>query len=122
VTWTVQDIDEAAQKVLAEMGIDHKYDGPNIEFCMYQTCGQPRCLVGHILARLGVDMSQLGKYEGRNIIWTANELKLDIESEAVCFLDDMQVGQDFNATWGDALETARRMRDTDEKLWDKPIF
>jgi hypothetical protein len=122
VTWTVQDIDETAQKVLADVGIDHKYDGPNIEFCLYQTCGQPRCLVGHILDRLGVDMTQLGKYEGRNIVWAIGELQLDIESDAVNFLDDMQVGQDFNHTWGDALEAARRMRDTGEQLWHKSVF
>jgi hypothetical protein len=119
VTWTVQDIEEVTEKVLAEVGFDHKYAGPNNEFCLYQSCGKPQCLVGHILAALGVDMNVLATYEGRNIVWTVAELQLDIEHEAVCFLDDMQVGQDFNAAWGDALATARRMKGTDERVWHK---
>jgi len=112
VTWKVQDIEEAAEKVLAEVGREHSYrykHRVDDEWTpVYQWRREPQCFVGHILNVLGVDMSDLGPCEGRNIMWVAEQLKLSISREAMILLENLQLLQDCREPWGFALDQARK--------------
>lgn len=69
----------------------------------------PGCLVGHVLHRLGVPLSELEKWEGAGAqdptLATLNILG-DNDEYAVRMLVEVQSTQDNGAPWGTALSLA----------------
>lgn len=72
--------------------------------CVYATYeGQPVCIVGYVLQREGVDLTDLVR-----CIDTARRLVLDLggDEDAAWILDAAQRRQDLNEPWSSALEAA----------------
>jgi hypothetical protein len=101
-------------KIVSEQGEDFIYqplpgtDGQ----CQYVHGDQPRCLVGHVLFRLGVPLDALRELDdgtGANIgvVDLAWALNLDMPAEAQNALSAAQDRQDGGETWGVALQAAR---------------
>lgn len=95
-------------------GEDYVYGRANSEVslipddCRYELDGHPSCLVGHVLHRAGVTISQLldldthgtspGEFSG---------MGLDVTDEAGELLGRAQGMQDLGVPWGRCLQVAR---------------
>lgn len=107
--------------VVFEKGADYVYVRPNPDrdTCVNFHDGQPSCIVGHVLANLGVTGEKAeefgiagsqGVYDAVRSI-NASDLPWTINSEACLVLGAAQAVQDAGGTWGEALEAA-------ESEWD----
>lgn len=75
--------------------------------CLYVFEGQPDCLGGQVLHRLGwADVEQLEGLENQTIDMVG--LQLDLAPGARDVLTRMQQAQDMGLTWGAAVAVARR--------------
>lgn len=123
-----------ARKVVEEFGDGHRADGDG---CTYVTCEagkgedgnivvgplRPVCLVGQILARMGVSLELMEGFSSLN-----NERdnfknnQVTFTDRAYHFLDTLQAVQDMGETWGLALSIAstttrrRKWTERSEKL------
>jgi hypothetical protein len=80
--------------------------------CRYQVDGQPACLVGLALSKAGLTVEELELLEGSSIQASYEQgrlpaERLEITHEALKVLELAQTLQDNDATWGEALESAR---------------
>lgn len=103
--------------VVTEFGDDYVYGG-DIDGCVYVLDGQPSCIVGQVLHRVGVPITTLetfdtASFEGesapvselqRKDLLTAASIALD--SDAFEVLRVAQKYQDNGHTWGTALAEA----------------
>ncbi len=88
---------DAAAKVLAVHSEDHvDRQGRYFDF----DTETPGCLVGHILAELGLRYSDIAYRNCRPIGTVVNDLDLDISERAMIYLRQAQHFQDLSATWG----------------------
>ena len=113
---THEDVLRVMIEVVEEYGRDYVYQrqpgpgGPN-DKCVYIKDGQPSCLIGHVLVRLGVDVSFL---TDRNSALIASHLFDSPEANrpwtpmAGAVMEAAQLAQDVGDTWGKALDDARR--------------
>lgn len=101
---------DAIRAIVAETGEDHVYeridDGNDPHrSCWYVHDGQPSCLIGRALHRIGVPLDLLARNEGTSAL----SLMEDIGGFsytvrlAADLAQDVQDGQDKGNTWGDAL-------------------
>jgi hypothetical protein len=117
---------ELLDKAVAEKGADHTVDG-----CVYFEGGAPHCIVGHVLAEVGVTESDFedayNKGSGYDpngqsfgVLYTRDFIteKVKFTSEAAQILEDAQQMQDYGVidglplsstdiTWGTAVRVAR---------------
>lgn len=118
MTITLTDADrrfaEAIRAVVAEAGRDHVYelrvdDDYNLGVCDYVRDDQPSCLIGQALARVGVPVDVLARYEGKSSDWVMEKLgerypewtfSRPIQSAA----RDAQTAQDQELSWGHSLD------------------
>jgi hypothetical protein len=111
------------EQVTAEKGTDYRY--PEELFLKSNVCvnftsdGQPSCIVGHVLPKLGVDYEIAVAYEidgGSSAASTVRTLEeyghTGFTHEALAALATAQNFQDFGWTWGEAVEAARASVDT----------
>lgn len=78
--------------------------------CVYQKDGEPSCLVGHLLHRLGVTVEMLSDFDGWG--YCAVTAILDLRAQGLMEFDQrselllslVQRKQDNGITWGAALE------------------
>lgn len=82
------------------------------------TTGQPSCILGQALWRLGYTHTILpeGRYDSYNYLGSmintrefdafAKFFHMDLEPEEIQWLLDVQTGQDTGETWGQAVEGA----------------
>jgi len=116
---TFEDVVRVTRELIAEKGEDFVYASPHPQVdglaCFYaheMSDGSivPGCIVGHILPKLGVPLSndwdQIGstsslirELEGDGVIGTT-------ESKARVFLGFIQENQDNRETWGKSFELA----------------
>jgi hypothetical protein len=98
-----------AHQVVSEAGAEH-YDEPTRTGYAYVADGAPRCLVGCVLARAGIDLEALADQEGQHVGVVLNHLARDEQAEATreaCgFLAGLQARNDGGLTWGQALTGA----------------
>jgi len=120
--------DVEATDVVNEFGRDYSLDASG---CTYVTCTErrdeegilitgplkPVCLVGHILARLGVSMELLEGFASFSHERDAflKEANVTFTDKAYFFLDTLQVVQDSGETWGLAIDLAYKM--TNRRKW-----
>lgn len=81
--------------------------------CVYQSKGQPGCIVGHALFNLGVSIDVLDAMDqhAAPITWPPildilADRGVTVTPKALDFLETAQTVQDTTATWGKALDTA----------------
>lgn len=106
-------------EVVAEAGPDFVYKSPG-QYCRYEYKGQPSCLVGRVLNRLGVPVEALAgldeDYPAVNDVDFVS-LGLSLPDDAVIALQAVQEWQDEGNKWGDALPIAANvMRLSREEL------
>lgn len=89
-----------------ECGPEHFGKGP----CLYFTDdGEPACIVGFVLSKLGVKQSDL-----RGSIFSADVVnewqdKVHFDTEAVHVLRVVQIRQDAGDTWGEAVRQGEQV-------------
>lgn len=130
MTFTYEDVIEAAREVVAEKGASYSYEYPLVEYedeetgephmmespeCLYAAPdGAPSCIVGHVVAKLDAEaFEQLKRAEIRYGAEVAGKLtKLeylpedfwDVEAETA--MAYAQAKQDSGRPWGEALDAA----------------
>jgi hypothetical protein len=100
--------------IIEEVGEDFVYVPPGGLLCMYVWEYKPSCVIGKILHRLGVPLSELSGCEYQSVIRIPSILE-DSPSIAALgftirdweFLRLIQVRQDEEERYGDILEFAR---------------
>lgn len=108
--------------VVFEKGADFVYekvdfDGAHIPRCVNFHEGEPSCIVGHVLANLGVsaeDAARMGVDGNMSAINVAGNLERfgyewKIDSDAVDILTAAQIRQDNGQSWGEALAYAENL-------------
>lgn len=125
-TVTAEKAIELLERAVEAKGANYVDPGATSTGCTYaDDQGQPRCIVGHVLSYLSVDLRPVeveGAYSHYTNLWgedfSAGELHLGDEGKAplgdVVFtikaarvLEAAQARQDHGHTWSDALKTAR---------------
>jgi hypothetical protein len=104
-----------ARKMIEEIlagAPDTCFDSPSgISGCRYfeERTGEPVCLVGHLLAKLGIDYGELNAHESnRRAIDRMDWLTRNLMTDAtVGFLRNMQRIQDNGYSWGHILQELR---------------
>jgi hypothetical protein len=98
-----------ACQVVAETGAEH-YDEPTRTGYAYVADEEPRCLLGHVLARAGVDLDYLARYQHESVTVVLDHLTCaglaEASYQARGFLTDLQAGNDAKLGWGEALARA----------------
>lgn len=107
---------EALNAAVEEKGDDYVYEGEGT-FCAYVASGEPSCIVGNALHRLGVSIPTLVEMDrcaiGGAVISSPKVLEVledsgfDLDYEAVMLFSTAQVLQDDEVPWGDAVRAAR---------------
>jgi hypothetical protein len=98
--------------VVAEKGEDYVYQKRNDGYdCVYVYDGQPDCIVGHVLHRLGVTAEEMSDGDS---VWDENSHgvlyyleyreRLQFEPRAAHVLESAQYFQDRGYTWGASLK------------------
>lgn len=112
---------ELLREVVAEYGEDHVYADPtgvqadagSSAFCKYvdEDNERPSCLVGHVLFRAGVTISQLLDMDNSEdpAIGDVETDAFTMSPAARAVLRAAQRAQDCGSTWGAALAAAQRV-------------
>lgn len=120
--YTLEDVQSKVSAIIDAAGSDFVYKhrkNPNGSTgCYYAYNGMPDCIVGRLLAELGVpvaDMEEEGvetlervfsDYIAKLYSVLSDQYDLDFTFEARHFLDELQFRQDQGDTWGEALVAA----------------
>lgn len=105
------------KKVTLDKGADHRYQAPDPDKpgqCYNVWEGQPSCIVGHVLAELGLDAGSYERYgvqDREGVLSTAYRLNTSdfpwhISPIAQQVLLAAQAAQDDGASWGFAVLVA----------------
>lgn len=99
---TVADVTPVIKKLVEEFGEDYVYPRAGA-VCVYQLDGEPSCIVGHVLDRLGVPYEEWWDDD------QADAERLPFKDELVSSaLAHAQRQQDIGYSWGEALEAYQR--------------
>lgn len=74
--------------------------------CTYFHGTEPGCIVGHLLARHGVQSFDLGFNNGAAVQQLINEGMLRVSHRASKILNEVQRRQDSGTTWGTSVQEA----------------
>lgn len=89
------------------------YPSGDLGICTYVRNGEPDCIVGRVLHRLGWTVEELESYDGDGLGTTITHLmdhevlEVEVEPAVYRFLDRLQSEQDCKTPWGKALEFAK---------------
>ena len=114
MTFTLEDVLNAAREVVAEKGEDYVYSGPGGSCVYANEDGTPSCLVGHVIHRLDPNVfKHLAEKEFVDDTTAAELLTVeeyvpyefwDMEAERA--MNTAQEHQDDGVPWGTALKAA----------------
>jgi len=118
---TVDNVLRTMEEVVSEYGADYVYRTDSSVQCVYVADGEPSCLVGHVLHRLGVPTEALFHLGDRSgVSQDAKGLVHALVREGyaapvpsspfgpIAVLMEAQWRQDTGSTWGEALAAARK--------------
>ncbi|AAN12764.1 gp124 [Mycobacterium phage Omega] len=102
---------ELGQKLINEIRMvaagnpDYVYEYEEGGLCRYIMNGQPSCLVGHGLHRLGLIDAALEPHDYNYSCFEDLEERLDLglDSDEVHWVERVQIAQDGGRTWGEAV-------------------
>jgi len=108
---TVPGVIEAMTAAVEARGRDYVYQRlGEMLACRYVLDGRASCLVGDTLARCGVPLAELAKWEythvGRLLYMLRRSGAITYETRVMDVLRAAQQRQDDGSTWGDALDAA----------------
>ena len=121
--YTDEQVVEIAERVVAEFGLDYVYpkradqNATRSNGCDYVRDGQPSCLAGRIVHRMGMPLDMLAMFEGHGVQTVVGQARLlgvvdpypnmerpiSISNRAARALGMAQSMQDSGSTWGEAL-------------------
>ncbi len=117
-TVSYQEVLNIAQNVVLEFGADYVYprsDGSarSDEGCVYFEDGEPSCIVGHVLDRLGVTEDSFqdqtsNEFDVYQMVRTEPNLPIEFSPDALRFLREAQMMQDEGSPWGVAVSHAAK--------------
>lgn len=104
---TVEMVTPVIEAVVAEYGEDYVYKAEERELgegvrCLYREDGEPSCIVGHVLDRLGVEYDP--DWEDASAEGVLQGAPTQVQNS----LGITQTYQDRGHTWGEALEKYRK--------------
>lgn len=110
---------EILDGLVEEFGSDHVYVKGMYGKCDYVRGGKPSCIVGHVLAKVGVPIERLSQADTGNFGGgiSAHSLLRELQEEVVlapidgsvrALLSEAQSAQDSSSPWGKAVEQAKR--------------
>lgn len=121
-------------RVVQAKGADYVYPGISGDMCYnFETQGAPSCIVGHVLAELGVTKDQAAEVRvdgSAGVNDTVEALvkagwKYTFSIGAVAVLYKAQNVQDQRQSWGEALAAARRVAEDyihNERYYNQPYI
>lgn len=122
ITLTVDTVNPVLDALLKEFGEDYVYPGSKDKACYYVANGQPSCLVGQVLYRLGVPIETLEEYDEVGSVFELSNSEYSLDGKTALerggvsvgddrvlnILDSAQGWQDQGKTWGEAVRQARK--------------
>ena len=99
---------DAMADVVFDYGPDYVYPLASQARCVYTVDGEPSCLVGHALHRLGVSIADLETMDaaGFGAIMVVDVPGATLVGDAREVFGQAQMAQDAGRTWGNALREA----------------
>lgn len=113
MTFTYEDVMEAARKVVAEKGGEYLYRESRVRCKYAEPDGSPSCLVGHVIEKLDPQVFERlagreemhGNSEAAGALVQLGWLEPDFwTDEAEAAMDRIQYAQDCGEPWGAAVE------------------
>lgn len=113
---TLDLVNKTLDELVAEKGEDYVYERNEEARCTYVRDGAPSCIVGHLLAKIGVPIEELAQRETRGaggMIALLNEAGFLTTAEwpeahdVEHLLAAVQINQDSQIPWGQAVQSAR---------------
>lgn len=114
---TRAEVRELLREIVAEFPPGYTYeqvpcflDGTGVTGCIYTVEGQPSCLVGQLLHRLGVQVPEVDQMHPIDLLLRNQRayLKGLFADDVILYLGDVQRYQDSGASWSECLEIAER--------------
>jgi hypothetical protein len=107
-------------------GDDYEVDSEDCVYFEYDS-GKPVCIVGHVLAALGVRLDDLRMKSEEVLEWSSDEaphekrvgslaLPVQFTEKAMTLLKTAQRRQDEGATWGSALRSGVQLAELKPRL------
>lgn len=118
---TLEVAKEAAGKVIEKYGADHAYIRPGSLLCYYgpstaldatESQKQSGCLVGEILAVLGLRSERVADYLGSIMSVEHDLLRGVIHQTALAWMQAIQNAQDNGSPWGECVAEANQREAT----------
>lgn len=110
---TLEAAKKTAREIVRERGVDHTYAQITLDHttceqaCAYFDLeGNPSCIVGIILFRLGLEPIQYLPENWLDVSDLRSAGLIEADDVTVAFLDDLQSRQDAGFTWSSALNYA----------------
>lgn len=102
------------KQVVMEAGDSFVYQTDHLGKCYYVRNGEPSCIAGRVLHRLGVSTDVLKQWEGEGVDHLSldsctcgnNRPTVPFSNEALIVLRRAQTRQDASANWGDCRDAA----------------
>lgn len=109
---------EILDGLVEEFGSDYVYTKSEFGKCDYVRDGEPSCIVGHVLVKVGVPIERLRQADtacfgggigaGKLLIELEDEGTLKYDSYARVLLRQAQDAQDDSIEWGEAVKYGKR--------------
>lgn len=102
---------KALQEAVAEREADYRYK-EHFANCRYQDQGEPSCIVGLALSKMGVSIDKLDEMDNNcdvfstsvDALCSAELFPIKLNKTEVQALSEAQACQDQGGTWGEALK------------------
>jgi hypothetical protein len=104
MTYTLEDTKKLIEAQIAKKGEDYVYPKPN-DMCYYFIGGQPSCVVGYVLADVGITISERDN-DNTTKACLVNVIGDNFDRDSVELLNLVQWRQDMGRPWGDAYQDA----------------
>lgn len=115
---TISTAVEILDELVEEFGSDYVYNNGLRGQCDYVRDGKPSCIVGHVLAKVGVPIERLevadtalsggGMTAATLLRRLAEEEVLTCDVPTGTLLSEAQYNQDARETWADSVKAAKR--------------
>ena len=92
-------------RAIEEKGEDHVAP-KGVGVCRYFDKGQPSCIVGHVVSYIGLGPDDVK--EGRGVSSFVDDQLFSDEDGAIEWIEQVQVYQDKERPWGEAVSIADR--------------
>jgi hypothetical protein len=97
---------QTLQEIVAEVGPMYGFPFAQLHYCRYVAEGQPACLVGVVLHRLGMPVDELSEWDARDDSRINTIEPEGIAPSVLAMMQRAQDAQDNRGSWAYAMERA----------------